>query len=188
MTAPSSTRDVATRGTRQKLRWGLGFFLLVLTQNFSIAASPPKEIQTDGDISLLINADVDPSELSLSSLRAIFTMRKRSWHDDTPITVVVLPDNDQTHQLFCKSVLKIYPFVLREQWDRLIFSGTGIPPTIVKDIDALREAISETPGAIGYTIKTKQSRSPESSHVEQRIDVAPYLVQNIAHQDQETTP
>jgi hypothetical protein len=162
--------------------------LLVIFHSVGSAANLPKEIQTDGNISLLVNADVDPSELSLSSLRAIFTMRKRSWQDDTPITVVVLPDNDQTHQQFCKTVLKIYPFVLREQWDRLIFSGTGIPPVIVKDLNALRETISETPGAIGYTISTEPTVSPGSSHVEQRIDVTPYLVQNLAHHDQDTTP
>tara|TARA_R110001599_G_scaffold5930_1_gene29330 strand:+ start:15770 stop:16153 length:384 start_codon:yes stop_codon:yes gene_type:complete len=99
---------------------------------------------------VLTNSEVDAGDLNLANLRAIFTIRKRSWDDKTPIKVFVLPDQNPLHQKFCKSILKVYPYVLREQWDRLIFSGTGIPPTIVNNEHELQAIINATPGAIGY--------------------------------------
>ncbi|MDF1690960.1 MAG: hypothetical protein P1U47_01190 [Zhongshania sp.] len=104
----------------------------------------------DSGVVVLTNTDVQSGELSTSNLRAIFTIRKRSWDDKTPIKVFVLPDQNPLHQQFCKSILKIYPYVLREQWDRLIFSGTGIPPTVVNSEQQLLQMIESTPGAIGY--------------------------------------
>jgi len=104
----------------------------------------------DSGVVVLTNTDVQSGELSTSNLRAIFTIRKRSWDDKTPIKVFVLPDQNPLHQQFCKSILKIYPYVLREQWDRLIFSGTGIPPTVVDNEHQLQLMIESTPGAIGY--------------------------------------
>ncbi|MEX1667593.1 hypothetical protein AB4876_01640 [Zhongshania guokunii] len=101
-------------------------------------------------VTILTNTEVRSGELNTSSLRAIFTVRKRSWDDKTPIKVFVLPDQNPLHQQFCKSILKIYPYVLREQWDRLIFSGTGIPPTVVENEHQLQLMIESTPGAIGY--------------------------------------
>lgn len=104
----------------------------------------------DSDVVILTNADVKAGELSLSSLRAIFAVRKRSWEDQTPIKVYVLADNSLLHQQFCKSILKVYPYVLREQWDRLLFSGTGIPPTVVNSAEELLAQVGATSGAIGY--------------------------------------
>lgn len=106
----------------------------------------------ESGVVVLTNAQVQTGDLTLSNLRAIFTIRKRSWDDKTPIKVFVLPDQNPLHQQFCKSILKVYPYVLREQWDRLIFSGTGIPPTIVNSEQELRQIVDATPGAIGYAM------------------------------------
>lgn len=127
----------------------------------------------DGDIVVLTHADVKTGELNLSNLRAIFSIRKRSWDNKIPIKVYVLPDKSEIHQKFCKTILKVYPYVLREQWDRLIFSGTGIPPTTVDSEDELREMVDATPGAIGYAIinspalaSNLEIRSPTVSVIE----------------------
>ena len=101
-------------------------------------------------VKLIAHDSVVLESLNISTLRAIFSLRKRSWENQTPIRVFVLPDNHPLHKHFCKTVLKIYPYVLREQWDRVIFSGVGTPPTIVKDIDELHRIVKTTPGAIGY--------------------------------------
>ncbi len=101
-------------------------------------------------VKLLTHGSIDASSLNISTLRAIFSLRKRSWDNKTPIKVFVLPDNHPLHKRFCKSVLRVYPYVLRDQWDRVIFSGAGTPPTIVKDAEELRRAVQSTPGAIGY--------------------------------------
>ncbi|MFT7404393.1 hypothetical protein [Zhongshania sp.] len=127
----------------------------------------------DGDIVVLTHADVKTGELNLNNLRAIFSIRKRSWDNKIPIKVYVLPDKNEIHQKFCKTILKVYPYVLREQWDRLIFSGTGIPPTTVDTEEELQEMVNATPGAIGYAIVNSpvlasnlEIRSPTVSVIE----------------------
>ena len=115
------------------------------------------------EVELLVNNDhVDAKQLTTTDLRAIFSMRKRNWGDNTSIRVFVLPDNHPLHKVFCMSVLKVYPYVLREQWDRIIFSGTGTPPTIVNNVDQLRRAVARTPGAIGYAYAPGHSEHQKS--------------------------
>ncbi len=128
-------------------------YALCLSLSLFASGSYAEVIRTalnDSSVVVLTNSEVDAGDLNLANLRAIFTIRKRSWDDKTPIKVFVLPDQNPLHQKFCKSILKVYPYVLREQWDRLIFSGTGIPPTIVNNEQELQAIINATPGAIGY--------------------------------------
>lgn len=105
----------------------------------------------DSGVAVITHVDVDVEEITLSNLRSIFSVRKRNWDNNIPIKVYVLPDKNPLHLLFCKSILKVYPYVLRDQWDRLLFSGTGIPPITVKSEEDLRAIVSATPGAIGYS-------------------------------------
>ncbi|MBN2701154.1 MAG: hypothetical protein JXR29_06865 [Methylothermaceae bacterium] len=77
-------------------------------------------------------------------------MRRRTWPDDTPIKVFVLPDNHPLHRAFCKKVLRIYPHQLRRIWDRNVFSGTGQAPIEVDSVEEMRKQIASMDGAIGY--------------------------------------
>lgn len=88
--------------------------------------------------------------LSQNALRAIFGMRLRKWKDGTPIKVFVLPDDDPLHIAFSKHILQVFPYQLRNAWDRLVFSGTGEEPITVNSEQQMREKINSTPGAIGY--------------------------------------
>lgn len=124
----------------------------------------PQEVPISADFSLLINNETLDRELSLASLRSIFSMRKRSWDNNQPVTVVVLPSRSKTHQRFCKKVLKIYPFVLQEQWDRQIFSGGGLTPVIAKNEQELMEIIRNNPGSIGYRLRDPQSRLKNTAY------------------------
>jgi hypothetical protein len=39
---------------------------------------------------------------------------------------------------------------MRDTWDRMVFTGTGLAPTVVASEQEMRERIRSTPGAIGY--------------------------------------
>ncbi len=125
-------------------------------------SSLPIHVPTADNIHIVINANIDKTELSLGSLRSIFSMRKRSWQNQTPIKVIVLPDDHPIHLAFCKMVLKVYPFVLREQWDSQVFNGTGLTTITAKSPQHLQELVAQIPGAIGY-IRATSSTNPEAS-------------------------
>jgi len=101
-------------------------------------------------VDVLVNAGQAGQDISRARLRGIFGMRLRAWPDGTPVRVFVLEDKDSLHQDFCKTELQMYPYQLRQDWDRLLYSGTGQPPVQVGSEAEMLKRVSETPGAIGY--------------------------------------
>lgn len=91
--------------------------------------------------------------LTRDELREIFFGRQTRWRDGSPLRVFVLPDQNPLHIRFSKEVLGVYPYQLRSAWDRMVYSGTGTPPSIVESIEQMKLLIKETPGAIGYIEK-----------------------------------
>jgi ABC-type phosphate transport system substrate-binding protein len=103
-----------------------------------------------GGINVIANASVPADELSLATLRSVFLVRTREWPDGAPITVFVLPDRDASHVEFCTRLLKTFPYVLRDSWDRAVFTGTGRAPIEVPSQQELLRRVAGTRGAIGY--------------------------------------
>lgn len=109
--------------------------------------------------SVIVNSSSGTDAVSLSEIRAIFSMRLRRWPNGTPVTVFVLKSDSQTHSDFCKSVLNIYPHQLQAAWDRMVYSGTGKAPTVVNSEEEMRALVASTPGAIGYVAEVKAGDS-----------------------------
>jgi ABC-type phosphate transport system substrate-binding protein len=110
------------------------------------------------DVQVVINPDVklhagDSSSEDYDarmSLRAVFGMRLRAWPDGQPIRVFVLEDENPVHKQFAKTILSVFPYQLRRVWNKQVYSGTGQAPRQVGSEQEMREAVSGTPGAIGY--------------------------------------
>ena len=103
---------------------------------------------------IVTHPEVNETNVSVNVLRAIFSMRMRTWPDGSLIKVFVLPDNDDLHHLFAKEQLNVFPYQLRLAWDRLVFSGTGQAPISVSSNEEMMAKIASTPGAIGYLEST----------------------------------
>lgn len=114
---------------------------------------------------VVVNPQSGGDQISRSLLRGIFGMRVRAWPDGTPVRVFVLEDNDPAHVEFCKSVLRMYPYQLRQNWDRLVYSGTGQPPIAVASEQEMLRLVAQTPGAIGYVNKLNSSVQPDKLKV-----------------------
>jgi ABC-type phosphate transport system substrate-binding protein len=99
---------------------------------------------------LIVNPQNPVSELSRNHLRTIFAMRTPQWPDGTSIQVFVFEDNNPLHIAFCKKNLAMFPYQLRQIWDRQVFSGTGIAPIVVKTEQEMQDRVANTVGAIGY--------------------------------------
>ncbi len=104
-------------------------------------------------IEVIAHVSVATKTQVINITRAMFGMRQTSWADGTPVRVFVLPDKHPLHGEFCKEILNIYPYQLRQSWDRLIYSGTGQAPTEVLSEEEMLARVSSTPGAIGYVRK-----------------------------------
>lgn len=127
-------------------------FCIVAMAVFAVnsVAEPPAAIE------VIVNPGVQNETLSVGRLRVIFSMRVTRWTNSQPIHVFVLPGDHPLHQQFVKSVLKLFPHQLQSAWDRMVYSGTGVAPTVVSSVAEMRARIASTPGAIGYTDKREE--------------------------------
>lgn len=101
----------------------------------------------------ITQAKTNHNKLSLASARAVFSMRLSTWPDGTPIKVFVLPDRHPSHARFARNTLNMFPYQLRREWDRQVYSGVGVAPTEVSDLQTMKLLVAQTPGAIGYIEK-----------------------------------
>lgn len=88
--------------------------------------------------------------LSQAELRAIYSMKRQYWANGEAITVVTLASSNPLHKQFCQQQLGLLPFQLNREWDRLVFSGTGEPPTEATSVAEMLHIVQQTKGAIGY--------------------------------------
>jgi len=106
-------------------------------------------------VEIIAHKGVPPNALSLAAARSIFGMRQVKWPDGTPIRVFVLPDPHPTHGALCKERLNLFPYQLRQSWDRLVYSGMAQAPSEVFSEEELMNRVAATPGAIGYVRKAR---------------------------------
>lgn len=110
------------------------------------------------DVALIINPSVRTETIDVSVARAIFTRKLTRWSNGNIVRVFVLPDNHPIHRKFVKEKLGIFPYQLRQIWDRIVFSGINEAPEVVENIGKMYQAIKENPGAIGYASVKKMAQ------------------------------
>ena len=110
-------------------------------------------------VDVIVSPSLAVIKLDRSLLRAVFTMRLREWPNGLPIRVFVLPDDDPLSDQFYRERLGMYSYVLRRAWDRMVFTGTGLAPTVVQTEKEMIERVRSTPGAIGYVRKRELSET-----------------------------
>jgi len=104
-------------------------------------------------VEIIANSKVNQQEFSQAMVRAIFGMRRSIWPDGNVISVFVLMDDHPAHQAVCKEKLNLYPYQLRQLWERNQFTGIGQMPIMVANEEEMALRVEETPGAIGYVMK-----------------------------------
>ncbi|RLJ17995.1 hypothetical protein DJ030_13135 [bacterium endosymbiont of Escarpia laminata] len=117
-------------------------------------------------IQLITHPGTEKTEISRSTARAIFSMRRLVWPDGAAIRVFVFPDKHKLHKAFAKQLLGVFPHQLRRAWDRKVFSGTGQAPDTVQSEAEMLEMIIRTPGAIGYISEDNRDESVQILQVE----------------------
>jgi len=100
--------------------------------------------------SVIVSLDVKEQAINKNFLLAAFSMRITRWPDGRPIRVFVLPDRNDLHQRFLKKHLQVFPYQLRNNWDRQVYTGTGSFPVTVNSMEEMYRMVSQTEGSIGY--------------------------------------
>ena len=128
----------------------LGFFLLLCVFFFAELPITDAESNPETNLVLITNPSVINDVYRTHTVRAIFGLRLTTWPDGQAITVFVRNSDSQAHLDFCRDILRMLPYRLSRNWDRLLFSGTGMIPETVTSDEEMLTRVAETPGAIGY--------------------------------------
>jgi len=117
-------------------------------------------------VEVVVNRGVAGTSLAQASARAFFGLRLTKWPDGRPVHVFVLPDGHPAHAALCKEQLNLYPYQLRQAWDRLVYSGLAQAPIEVASEEEMISRVATTPGALGYVRKVKQNDPVKILYVE----------------------
>lgn len=116
-----------------------------------VAFSAGSEVRA---VQVVVHASNDTENIRVEQIRRIFSMRQTVWSKGQAITVYVLPNEHQIHQLFSTQVLGMFPYQLNRIWNKLVYSGLGEEPIKVQSEQEMLERVSQTPGAIGYVMQS----------------------------------
>jgi ABC-type phosphate transport system substrate-binding protein len=88
--------------------------------------------------------------ITRAELSAIYMKRTRSWHDGRAVMPVDQPMSSPVRERFSRSVHGKNVAYVTRYWQRLIFSGRGIPPRQLQNDAAVLELVKNSRDAIGY--------------------------------------
>ena len=107
-----------------------------------------KSANTEQKIVLVANTSVD--SISTRELKLVYSTKLKKWSNGQAIQVFNLDPKSSNFRQFCLQNLRLQPHQLERIWKRMVFTGTGTPPTTVGSVDEMKNKIMNTPGAIGY--------------------------------------
>ncbi len=102
-----------------------------------------------GEVIIIANTSVSVDSMDRGIVSDIYQGMKTKWDSGDKVVVVMLRKGE-THESFAKDIVGSTPSKLRNIWKKIIFSGTGNPPKIMKSESELVTRIAETKGAVGY--------------------------------------
>jgi ABC-type phosphate transport system substrate-binding protein len=88
--------------------------------------------------------------ITRAKLSAIYMKRTRSWGDGREIVPVDQPASSPVRERFSRAIHGKNVAYVTRYWQRVIFSGRGIPPRQLQDDAAVLELVKNSPDAIGY--------------------------------------
>ncbi|MBV1882074.1 MAG: hypothetical protein KUG82_10590 [Pseudomonadales bacterium] len=114
--------------------------------------SIPSYSQEKASLYIIININNPVETLTTQEVRAIFLSMVNSYPDGKRAIPINLPSNSLANKAFMEKVLYKNKRSLRTYWTRLLFTGRGKLPTVLKQPADIIKAVSQTQQAIGYFV------------------------------------
>ena len=117
------------------------------------------------DFTVIVNAQNGVSQISKDDLKSIYLGKKSSWPNGGKIEAVMLHEG-KAHEAFSNDIVAKSPAQLATFWKSALFTGTGTPPKTVSSDAEVVQAVSSTPGAVGYISAGAATGSAKAVKVE----------------------
>ncbi len=99
---------------------------------------------------ILVTSNANPlSSITRRTAQLIFQGKKTKWMNGEHIAVLVNNQQD-VYSAFCKKILKKTPKQYLIYRKKMLFTGSGIPPLVEKDDDAVKTFLSQVKNGISF--------------------------------------
>lgn len=104
----------------------------------------------DAAFRVIVHRSNPLASITRAELSAIYMKRTRSWSDGREIVPVDQPASSPVREHFSRAVHGKNVAYVTRYWQRLIFSGRGIPPRQLQNDAAVLALVKSSRDAIGY--------------------------------------
>jgi len=108
---------------------------------------------------LVVSAQSPVTTLSDDQVAAIFLGKMAELPDGTRLVPVDLAEGNPARTSFYARFVGKSESQLRAYWARLIFSGAGQPPRVIRDVETLKKLLAEHPDWVGYLDRADLDRT-----------------------------
>jgi len=103
-----------------------------------------------GELVVVVSARSNIDTLRPDQVAAIFLGQSARFPDGALATALDQPIGSNERNQFYLRVTGKTPALLKAHWSKLVFTGRGQPPRELQDSAAVRRAVADDPGVIGY--------------------------------------
>lgn len=105
---------------------------------------------TSAPFRVIVQRENSINAVSREFLSDVFLAKTTRWGDGEPTRVVDQRFDSPVREGFSEAVLRRPVSAIRSYWQRLIFSGRGLPPPELDSDDAVIRFVQSHRGAVGY--------------------------------------
>lgn len=120
--------------------------LLALTISLALAGSSPAA----GAFVLVAHPGVKAKSLSRADVSRLFLKKTTNWPGGVAVVPVDQPAASRTREAFSRDVHGRSAAAVDAYWQKLVFSGSGVPPTTLASDEEVLRFVRTTPGGVGY--------------------------------------
>ena len=102
------------------------------------------------ELVVIVSARSAVETLRADQVAAIFLGQSARFPDGALATAIDQPIGSEERRRFYLGVTGKSPALLKAHWSKMVFTGRGQPPRELRGNEAVRRAVADDPGLIGY--------------------------------------
>lgn len=103
----------------------------------------------DGALAVISNSTGAPAEMSMSEITTVFKGERQRWSDGTKVVIALMKTTTTSGNTTAQKLYEMSGQDMNRYWLGLVFQGKAKAPKFFSSESALKEYVTETPGAIG---------------------------------------
>ena len=119
------------------------------------SANPIPESDKTDTLVFMVNAANPSTSLKRSRLKNLYMGNAPFWKGSVPVVAFVRGHESRVMKGFLSEVVGLSLPAFQRYWSTVELSGRAMAPAQVRSVDALLERVAQTPGGIGFAMRSE---------------------------------